>query len=196
MARASGRDIAELFGYAPDDQSNRARTVALTSQCPFFDRTCSKTDHSGEVVFGVCSVTKGSASPPIEDVVVCPERLYVGDYELLRIVADDVWGSDGGLPFIIGGDLHRLSRLALAEEECVVAFGQRSGAEISAGNMSMDWVLQRYRRASGELQPNGIVGIEVQSIDTTGNYRAPWSAYRQAHEGRAVTEINVDGAHG
>jgi len=51
--------------------------------------------------------------------------------------------------------------------DCVVALGQNSGKEVKLTKMSMDWVLAHIK--DGALQE--YVGIEVQSIDITGNYR-------------------------
>ncbi len=59
--------------------------------------------------------------------------------------------------------------------ECIVALGQTSGKEVKLGtSLSMDWVLAKVHR--GNLIE--YVGIEVQSIDITGNYRDNWYAYK------------------
>jgi hypothetical protein len=62
--------------------------------------------------------------------------------------------------------------------ECVVALGQNSGKEVKLSSMSMDWVLAHIYH--GKLQE--YVGIEVQSIDITGNYRDAWYAARDKKE--------------
>ena len=59
----------------------------------------------------------------------------------------------------------------------------------------MDWVLQSYDTNGHTLVPMEFVGIEVQSIDITGNYRDTWDAYRQMKEGIPVTDVPSSG-HG
>lgn len=64
-----------------------------------------------------------------------------------------------------------------------MALGQNSGKEVKLGNkLSMDWVLARVR--NGELLE--YVGIEVQSIDITNNYRDNWYAYKNLDENTKV----------
>jgi len=142
----------------------------------------------------VCSVTNGSRSDEHQDVIVCPERLYADDYRVLKLVADEVWADDHD-DLVVGGSLDELKAQALSRVNSVVAFGQRSGKEISAGSMSMDWVLQRYRSDRRRLQATDFVGIEVQSIDITGNYRDPWAAYEKLKRGHKVSSIPNSG-HG
>ena len=62
-----------------------------------------------------------------------------------------------------------------SKESCVVALGKNSGKEVQIGrSLSMDWVLAHV--VSGKLV--NYTGIEVQSIDITGNYRDAWHAYK------------------
>jgi hypothetical protein len=59
---------------------------------------------------------------------------------------------------------------------CVVALGQNSGREIKIGkSMSMDWIIAKIEND----RLIEYVGVEVQSIDITGNYRDNWNAYSQ-----------------
>ncbi len=54
----------------------------------------------------------------------------------------------------------------------------------------MDWILQKYSPAPlGVFRPSGFIGIEVQSIDITGNYRENWQAYFALHRARKVRNI-------
>lgn len=193
--RSTGRDIAELFGYGPDDLSDDAVRRFRERSCPFSGRTCSKTDSSGDIVYGVCSVTEGATTGTDTDVVVCPERLYDDSYRLLREIAEVVWREEH--QFIVGGSLENLRQRALAAPDSVVAFGQRSGGEVGTpgGKLSMDWVLQRYAARDGTLVPSGFVGVEVQSIDITGNYRDCWSSYARYKVGDPVHLIEKSG-HG
>ena len=80
-----------------------------------------------------------------------------------------------------------------------IALGQGSGSEVSTktanGNLSMDWVIQRYHNEHGIIIPVDYIGIEVQSIDITGNYKDAWHAYNAIHCGREVSCIPNSG-HG
>lgn len=175
--RARGRDIVELFGYRPNDLSPAARNAFATRYCPFTDSRCSKTNHDSTVVYGVCSVSNGMKTGQHDEVIVCPKRLYQKESAIFENLAKEVWGSDTEL--VLGGDLASLRQKALQIAHPAVAFGQASGTEIavnSNGQMSMDWVIQNYRN-NGRLVPDQFIGIEVQSIDITGNYRANWLSY-------------------
>ena len=177
--RSTGKDIVEIFGYRADDLSAPARKVFDNSECPFVGGPCTKRNSDKTVVYGVCSVTNGKQKAEGTEVVICPKRLYARNYKALKNVADSVWGD---LPFIIGGSKDELKRRALQNAESVVAFGQGSGNEIGVpgeARLSMDWVLQRYKRENGKLVSVDFAGIEVQSIDITTNYRDCHTAYRE-----------------
>ena len=183
MARAVGKDIVELFGFSPDDQHQSAKDHFTTKKCPFVGTQCSKTNHDQSVIYGVCSVSNGIRQGQHQDVMVCPKRMYQNNYEMFDGVIHDVWGSSTEL--IVGGDTESLRRKMKLAQEPVVAFGHASGNEISVnsnGRLSMDWVLQSYKTdedLAGEKfgVADEFVGIEVQSIDITGNYRDNWRSY-------------------
>ncbi len=178
--RADGRDIVELFGYRPNDLSERARKTFNDRHCPFTDSQCSKTNHDQSVIYGVCSVTNGTKSGPHDEVIVCPKRLYQKQHGIFDALAKEVWGDKTDL--IIRGSLASLKERATQKPHPAVAFGQGSGSEIavnSNGQMSMDWVIQNYRNDRGDLRANEFIGIEVQSIDITGNYRENWASYEE-----------------
>ncbi len=177
--RATGRDIVELFGYAPDDRSSESLKVWESQECPFVGRVCDKTNHDGTIVYGACSVTYGASTSSDSDVIICPSRLYCNSYLSLKNAADVVWGA-GQYTLVVGGDYGALRAKALQVDNPVVAFGHYSGREVSAGgNMSIDWVLQKYEKIDGGIAPVDFIGIEVQSIDITGNYRDCHEAYTQ-----------------
>lgn len=194
--RAAGRDIVELFGYRPNDLSEEARVAFSEQKCPFTAGRCSKTNHDKSVVYGVCTVTNGMRKGPNDEVIVCPRRLYQNQYEIFSSIATDVWGQSD---LVIGGELQELRSRALALHAPVIAFGQNSGTEIavnSNGQMSMDWVLQKYAN-DGRLRPETFVGVEVQSIDTTGNYRDVWLGYEQLKSGAHQRGLAIpDSGHG
>jgi hypothetical protein len=187
--RSNGSDIVELFGFAPDDTSPEAIDNLRRAKCPFLGLQCSKTNHDKSVVYGTCSVTGSTTLGVRDEVIICPKRLYAQNYKIFDNVTNLVWGN---LPVIIGGDLDTLRQRAAQHAECIVAFGHNSGKEItlsSNGKLSMDWVLQRYKYSGGDLIAMDFVGIEIQSIDTTGNYRDNFSAYSSLKNGSAPRMI-------
>jgi hypothetical protein len=193
--RANGRDIVELFGFSPNDISAQALSSFTSKVCPFVDKPCIKSNHDQTVIYGTCSVTGGVISEKKEEVIICPKRLYADNYKIFEDLIKRVWGE---LPLVVSGSLFDLSIKARVYDECVVAFGQNSGKEItvnSTGKLSMDWILQRYKKEDSNLVPIDFIGIEIQTIDTTGNYREPFSAYSKIKSGETVHEI-PDSSHG
>lgn len=190
--RAKGQDIVELFGYASDDLSVIAKQQFQRTHCPFVKGQCGKTNHDKTLVYGTCSVTTGKAK---REVVICPKRLYADNYRVLSDAANAVWGN---IPLIAGGTISELRDKASLYEECAIAFGQNSGREVtinSNGKLSLDWVVQRYKRIGQNLVPQDYIGIEVQSIDTTGNYRDNWQAYSEIKSGIRRNSV-PDAGHG
>lgn len=163
MSKKPPRSLVEIFGHAPNDGTPNARKYWELKACPFVGRACTKYDHTNTICYGTCSVTNAG-----QEVVICPNRLYANNYESIRHVADDVFGK---LPFMLFDEYIKKSSPSL---ECIVALGQNSGKEVKLSKMSMDWVLAHIKK--GKLIE--YVGIEVQSIDITGNYRDAWYAAR------------------
>jgi len=165
MVQRPKKDIVEIFGYAPDDLSNVSRSLWNLGACPFIEKACTKTNHDQTIIYGTCSVTS-----PYGDCIICPNRMYENRYASLKRVAIDAFGDS--LEFLTYEEyIPRRNDLS----ECVVALGQTSGKEVKLGtSLSMDWVLARVD--NGDLVE--YVGIEVQSIDITGNYRDNWYAYK------------------
>jgi hypothetical protein len=97
--------------------------------------------------------------------------LYADRYATVRRVSTDAFGD---LPFMLFDEYVKSKMTGGKAVECVVALGQNSGKEVKLKKMSMDWVLAHIK--DGVLQE--YVGIEVQSIDITGNYRDAWYAAR------------------
>lgn len=158
--------IAELFGYRDRDGSTKALVAAAQSKCPFIHDTCSKT-LSDMTISGACAIRQATAT---EDVICCPVRLYADDYKILRIVSRKTFGIDLNL-YSGRAAVDR----AKAEGGAIAVFGHRWGGELKlpkragGGNYFADWVLARLD-AQGQLAE--FTSIEVQTIDTTGNYRA------------------------
>ncbi len=170
------RDLTEIFGYAPDDLSRQARMLWNLGACPFVNKACVKYNHDQSIVYGTCSVTS-----PYGNIVICPNRLYANDYESIRWVAKDAFGKKSRLYFF---DEFIKKREEL--DNCVVALGKNSEKEVQLGNsLSMDWVLARI--ADQKLEE--YAGIEVQSIDITGNYRDAWHAYNNLPQNPSQTSF-------
>jgi hypothetical protein len=174
------KDIIEIFGYAPDDRSISSRSLWNLGACPFIEKPCTKWNHDRTVVYGTCSVTS-----PSGDCIICPNRLYEDKYKILKKVASDCFGPE--LEFLTYEEF-----IPRRNEggEFVIALGQNSGKEVKIGtSLSMDWVLA--------LVQNGVlheyVGIEVQSIDITGNYRDNFYAYKNYSD---KTDVIPSSRHG
>ena len=163
MDKKNPRSLVEVFGYAPNDTTSKARKFWGLNACPFMGRACTKYDHTNTICYGTCSVSNGG-----QEVIICPNRLYANNYETIRHVSEDVFGK---LPFMLFDEYLKKESRSL---NCVVALGQNSGREVKLSKMSMDWVLAHIK--NGKLIE--YIGIEVQSIDITGNYRDAWYAAR------------------
>jgi len=184
------KDIAELFGYPSDHISKDSKLFWDTQACPFTGTSCGKKNHDGSVVYGTCSVSSNEG-----DVIICPNRLYADDYKTLRAVASDVFGTGEFFTFPDYLKAKRKGSKVLAKKDgIVIALGHNSGKEVSVGNqMSMDWVLAHVKK-------QGIAsytGVEVQSIDITGNYRDNWHYYKDwKQNGSAPDRVKPSSAHG
>ena len=163
------RDLVEVFGYAPDDLTQACRTLWKISACPFINKPCIKHNHDQTITYGTCSVTS-----PYGDCVICPNRLYANNYETLRNVSNDACGDD--VEFLTFDEF--IPRRD-SSETFSIALGHDSGREVQVKRMSMDWVLAKVK--DGELLE--YTGVEVQSIDITGNYRDAWYGYKNLKKG-------------
>ncbi len=178
MPRARGNDLAEIFGYEPDDKSDLARRQWKSQKCPFVGNTCIKHSHprSGEspTIFGTCSVVNSKGGKNPEEVILCPQRLYADNYQTLRACGADACTGDPIL--VMASDGARVAELAESGAHYGVMFGSRSGSEVQLKgtvSVSLDWVIAIL----DGFALRTIVPVEVQSIDITGNYHACWEAY-------------------
>ena len=166
MPRSPGKDIAEIFGHNPDDLSETARSLWSVNACPFIEGPCTKTNHDKSIIYGVCSVRNLNG----DEVIVCPNRLYADNYSVIRSVSHDAFGSE--VDFCTYREYVRRRQI---RGPVVVALGTKSGREVGLGKtLSIDWVLALLE--DGQL--TDYAGLEIQSMDITGNYRANWAAYR------------------
>lgn len=166
-------NIIEFFGYSPQDSSTAAQQARSLTRCPFLGRTCTKTLSDGSVS-GACTIKQKTAGP----VICCPIRLYAGNYQILQDVAAQAFGA--GIELVVGSQAS-VFRAANPGKACVAVFGKGWGKELrlpsrskTTGAYFVDWILAHVD-AAGQLV--SFVAIEVQSIDTTGNYQAERLAY-------------------
>jgi len=165
--------IWEFFGFRPDDNSTVAQQAVKQETCPIIKDTCEKTFNDG-VISGVCTLKPITSDP----VICCPIRLYADDYRILRDVSFKAFGKN--LKLIPGREA--VSCAKIEKKSCIAVFGKRWGGELrlpqksGSGGYFVDWVLAKLD-AAGELEE--FVAVEVQTIDTTGNYRNGFSALKE-----------------
>jgi hypothetical protein len=159
--------IAEFFGYRADDSSEIATISAIKQICPFTGSQCAKILSRDRIASGVCAVRQKTANSP--DVICCPIRIYADNYKMLNVIAQKAFTRD--LPLYSG---RAAVVKAQKENGAIAVFGHGWGGELrlpqrqGQGAYFVDWVLARLDR-NGELVE--FTAIEVQTIDTTGNYR-------------------------
>lgn len=167
-------EIWEFFGYRANDKTSAARDFSDRNICPITKSLCEKTFNDG-VVSGVCSI-KPMTSPPV---ICCPNRLYSENYRFLKDIALLVFESDAELK----PGKEALKYVADTGKDCIAVFGKRWGGELrlpqksGVGGYFVDWVLAKLG-AGGDLVE--FVAVEVQTIDTTGNYRNGFEELRQS----------------
>jgi len=165
MPKRPTKDLIEIFGYSPDDTTQACRSLWNLGACPFLNKPCTKMNHDQSIIYGTCSVTS-----PFGDCIICPNRFYEKDFKVIRAVAQDAFGRN--CQFLT---YEQFIPVRDRKGTYIVALGQPSGKEVKIGrSLSMDWVLAKVQ--NGKLKE--YVGIEVQSIDITGNYRDCWHSYK------------------
>lgn len=160
--------ISEFFGYRAEDTSKEAALAAVKQVCPFTGKACSKVLSRDGIIAGVCAVRQKTENSP--DVICCPIRIYAENYKMLSEIAYRAFGKKKNL---YAGK----AAVEKAKEEngAIAVFGHGWGGELrlpqrqGQGAYFVDWVLALLDE-TGELVE--FTAIEVQTIDTTGNYRA------------------------
>ena len=158
--------IADFFGYRAEDQSETAKQYALRKVCPVLGTECTKRLGRDRDASGACAVRQATPGKP--DVICCPIRLYADDYKLLKIISARAFQCELNL---YAGRV--AVEKAIEENGAVAVFGHGWGGELQLpqrngqGSYSVDWMLARL---DGEGMLAEISAIEVQTIDTTGNY--------------------------
>lgn len=159
--------ISEFFGYKAEDASTIALNTANSQICPFLGSPCTKVLSRDHLISGVCSVRQKTEGSP--SVICCPIRIYAEDYKMLHLISRQAFGRDFGL-YAGRAAVER----ARTEGGSIAVFGHGWGGELrlpqraGTGSYFVDWVLARLDE-NGELAE--FTAIEVQTIDTTGNYR-------------------------
>lgn len=159
--------ISEFFGYKAEDASTIALNTANSQICPFLGSPCTKVLSRDHLISGVCSVRQKTEGSP--SVICGPIRIYAEDYKMLHLISRQAFGRDFGL-YAGRAAVER----ARAEGGSIAVFGHGWGGELrlpqraGTGSYFVDWVLARLDE-NGELAE--FTAIEVQTIDTTGNYR-------------------------
>jgi len=159
--------IAEFFGYRAEDQSKKAYDASTSGICPFLGKQCVKVLSRDGSISGVCAIRAMADDAP--SVICCPIRLYADDYKMLHVIAHDAFKEKLGL---YAGRV--AVEKAKADNGAIAVFGHDWGGELrlpqraGTGSYFVDWVLTKL---DGSGEPVEFTAIEVQTIDTTGNYR-------------------------
>lgn len=170
--------ISEFFGFKATDKSEKALSAAAKHACPFTSSFCTKILSRDKTLSGVCSIKQKTVGSP--NVICCPMRLYAEDYKLLHRIAEKAFKTR--LNLYAGRNAVNKSR---EEGGAVAVFGKGWGGELrlpqrkGTGSYFVDWVLARLDE-NGEFVE--LTAIEVQTIDTTGNYRKAREALAKRRE--------------
>jgi hypothetical protein len=176
--------ISEFFGYKAEDKSREALQAVAKKVCPFLNSQCTKILSSNREASGVWAVKQKKEDSP--GISCCPNRLYAEDYKILKLISN--------LAFKKQYNLYA-GRVAIekakTESGAVAIFGHGWGGELrlpqrkGSGSYFVDWVLAKLDD-KGELEE--FTAIEVQTIDTTGNYQ---TARKNLLEKRAIVSDTV-----
>lgn len=161
--------ITEFFGREPLHPLSPADAASLN--CPFVGQQCTKPKH------GACSLAQLNGPA----VIACPNRLYAENHKILAEIADRIFGFTSVLvkPAAVNV-MHAAGTLTGRE---VAVFGRYWGQELAlqrpkgagkSGSYYVDWILARID-TNGKLAE--FTAVEVQTIDTTGNYGEQAVAY-------------------
>jgi hypothetical protein len=160
--------ISEFFGYRAEDHSSVASQAAASKICPILGTQCVKILSRDRSVAGACAIKQRTAGSP--SVICCPIRMYADNYKMLGTISQQAFNMN--LSLYAG---RAAIEKAKSEKGAVAVFGHGWGGELrlpqrrGTGAYFVDWVLARLDE-TGELVE--FTAIEVQTIDTTGNYRS------------------------
>ena len=172
--------IFEFFGFDPLDSSPKVQLIRKAKQCPFVGGTCIKVFKSG-LISGACSAKPTMSGP----VIICPNRMYAGDYSILTDVAVSCFGK--------GVRLCRGLADAKRDGKDVQVFGKRWGKELrlpnrgTGGGYFVDWVLALVDK---DRKLKEFVAVELQTMDTTGSYESQVRGFYGLRSGEAKERRN------
>lgn len=162
--------ILEFHGFVP--LSDESKAFAARKWCPFVDAKCKKVQSGG-----ACALQGPSSQP----VIICPNRLYGNQFEVIGRIARETFGADCDL--INDVDAEKRRRAGTLNGREVVVFGQGYSGEVGikapaaegeTGSFKVDYLLTKV---GDELEPLSIVAVEVQTIDTTNSYKKASTSY-------------------
>ncbi|WP_171211963.1 NotI family restriction endonuclease [Ruegeria sp. HKCCA5426] len=171
--------VLEFHGFQP--LTGESKAFALKKWCPFVDVKCKKAQSGG-----VCALQAPGAAP----VIICPNRLYGNQFEVILRVAQQVFGHDCDMITDVEAESRRREGTLNGRE--VVVYGQGYSGEVGikapsaegeSGSFKVDFLLASV---GPNLEPLSIVAIEVQTIDTTNSYKKASSSYyaEQKHQSK------------
>lgn len=168
--------VLEFHGFPP--LSVESKAFAARKWCPFVDQKCKKSQSGG-----ACALQAPTAPP----VIICPNRLYGDQFEVIGRIARETFGVDCDLLTDVQAETRRRDGTLNGRE--VVVFGQGYSGEVGikapaadgeTGSFKVDFLLTKI---GADLQPLSIVAVEVQTIDTTNSYKKASTSYyaKQPH---------------
>lgn len=141
--------LAEIFGFPPENESDRAKRYRTNKLCPYNNIVSNCTKNSIEYPLGVCSLNHREKL-----VIICPIR-FREDWIIISDAANFIF--DGKAAWTHVGEVRLMDK-----------YGK------SAGNI--DYVLVSYDD-KGRVQDFG--SLEVQSVYISGNLTGPFTAYME-----------------
>ena len=175
-------NVAEFFGFKPQDASEKAASFRKSGQCPFIGERCIKRFKSG-TTSGACTVKPATSGP----VICCPNRMYADDYRVLLDVARSCFGDSARLC--------RTSAEMMGDGFDVHVFGKRWGKELrlpnrgKGGGYFVDWVLALV---DSNRKLKEFVAVELQTMDTTGSYEAEVNAYYKGETPERASKAGIN----
>lgn len=172
-------EFYECFGHRPDSPA-LARAIQK-KLCPFVGGTCSKA-FGNKIINGACTLIGPNTQKPT---ICCPKRLYADNYKILSDTAALAFGPN--IPLVLEHEA------IPASQAVAIPFGQKQGHEIrvpysdvkGSSKFSVDWIIAHVN-ASGELEE--FIALEVQTIDTTGNYQLQFRELAITHDPKAFKD--------
>lgn len=164
----------EFFGFRVSDRSNESLDHASRSQCPFIQETCTKRIDAGrpeKSIAGSCSLRMKSKESPA--VICCPHRFYGDDYKFIDDLAFRVYGER----FKKYSGRVAVDKVRVSGEPALAIFGHRWGGELrlpqkdGVQSYFVDWIVAKISPSESAPFLEDFFAIEVQTIDTTGNYK-------------------------